>query len=458
MEHDKLDNKLKQKFESFEVNPPEMVWEKVKKNLDQTNSGATSSKKGNFLKPGIIPVLAVLLVGALSIFLLKNNKQAPKQGLTSSTEEVNNDIIVESIPVQPQKTLVVEEISQTHTPEKLSISIPDEPIINNNTIQKDSPVAQENISEPDLFKEETLIEKPTIEINKVEPGKSIVSKNISLDNQNDYIHSNMNYDDNIPGDSYSLTSMHSSLKDSILSLYQQELEFDSGNHWYLGFAYTIDQTNKQEMISDKFMSYSAEGTVAYSRKNFIIQTGLEVVRSMDRFDYSINHRTTDTLGSYQHVIGLDFDTTGSIPTPIYTTETAYAIDTLHHELQTEKELQYTYLQIPLTFGYQFSGRRNLSYAIRTGPIYSILIKDQNRTLIDEENYDITGYKDHSLSRLKTSWQYLIAVDINYQLNDKMNLYLEPRFKYYYNGVYNVQQIQKGKPYSIGLRFGIFYRL
>ncbi|MBI9033799.1 MAG: hypothetical protein JEZ03_04950 [Bacteroidales bacterium] len=451
MEFDKLDSKLQQKFESFEVNPPAHIWEKVKQNLEQSANESIPSKKDSFFKPRNISVLVILLAATLSV-LLFNKIQSPAK-LGESISEVRY------IPVPDQKSekeIVVEnEFVEDQTKE-------DKIIKSNIPFSENTPEIQTLVGEKQEIKTEILVIKNDVNISEDKQQTIVTKSDTPIDNITGKdlksVDENIIYEDNISGDSYQPKSMPGSLKDSIINLYNQELNLGSKGEWNLGFSYTVDQTNKQQGLSDKFMSYSAEATIAFKRNNIFFQSGLELVKSMDRFDYSISHQTYDYIGSYEHVYHVEFDISSGTPVPNYFTEQIDVYDSVAHEIKSEKEFQYTYLQIPLTIGYIFPARHKFSYSVRTGPIYSVLIKDEVRKLINEEEYDIIGIDDNSISRLDLNWQYLVAVDVNYQLNHHMNIYLEPRFKYYYEGVYKVNQIKKGKPYSIGLRFGLNYKL
>jgi hypothetical protein len=109
--------------------------------------------------------------------------------------------------------------------------------------------------------------------------------------------------------------------------------------------------------------------------------------------------------------------------------------------------RFTYLQIPIMFGYKFTFNK-LSVNMRLGGSYGILIKNSG------------SYVDNSISNIelpnlrKTMINMVASATIGYQLK-KMNVFIEPKFRLNSGSIITHPEIEQHYT-SIGCNFGLSF--
>jgi hypothetical protein len=133
------------------------------------------------------------------------------------------------------------------------------------------------------------------------------------------------------------------------------------------------------------------------------------------------------------------------------------IDTLlYHDSITKNS--YTYLRIPLYFSKQLFRSGKFSVGLKTGPSVEFMIT-RNET---QPQYILPGatlisVKNTSYSRLSTSWQWLIAPQLNWDITDKIIFRVEPAVTFYLNNLYDKNSRPATKPYGISITGGLIYK-
>ncbi len=198
-------------------------------------------------------------------------------------------------------------------------------------------------------------------------------------------------------------------------------------------------------------SYSLDLNAIYQFSEFIVQSGFGFGWSSDNGNYKIDYN--QYLGSYDDVYDVTFDTIGGQLIPIYHTESVNVYDTLDHVTISPTKRHFTYLNIPLLFGYRNEGKR-WGWNVKAGPSLSFLIKEDipDINLTDSQN-KILNVEDEIPGRLKTNWQFVISAGLSYKLSNTISLAVEPLFKYYVNPIHDQNGTKTGNPYSFGLRAG-----
>jgi len=203
-------------------------------------------------------------------------------------------------------------------------------------------------------------------------------------------------------------------------------------------------------------TYSLDVNAIYKFSGYFLQSGLGVSWASDEGNCEIDYN--EYLGSYEDVYNVTYDTIGNELNPIYHTETVNVYDSIDRVSIMPTKNHYTYLQIPLLFGYGNENRR-FGWFVKGGPSLSIMVHK------DLSSNDMSGTEDKVLSveneipsRINTNWQFVFSGGISYKLSNHLSLSAEPVFRYYLNSTYDRSQLEIKNPYSLGLRVGFLIDL
>jgi len=196
-------------------------------------------------------------------------------------------------------------------------------------------------------------------------------------------------------------------------------------------------------------SYSVDVNAIYEFSGYLIQTGIGINWLSDDGNYKFDYNKY--LGSYEDVYNVTFDTIGNEVIPTYHTETVDVYDTISHVSITPTNSNYTYLQIPVLFGYGHTGKR-FGWSVKGGPSLSILVYEDIADMNMSDSQDKILNVDNELpNRISTNWQFVLAGGVSYKLSNHLSFAVEPVFRYYINSVYD--NTANKNPYSLGLRAG-----
>jgi hypothetical protein len=195
----------------------------------------------------------------------------------------------------------------------------------------------------------------------------------------------------------------------------------------------------------------------YKISSFSIMSGVGFSRMEDIGSYQVNYVTNDSVGFYLRVVSF-------IPDPrnpgqvnyILTEEAIY--DSVPHYVMADKTNYYSYLDIPLAFGYTFFQKNRVSLTATAGIKFSVLIAKQEPPVdfwISEA--ELIDIERQIPARLNTTWRFTAGFDFGYLLTNKFSLHLEPNFEQYISPVYATQPgYEPRKPYVTGVKAGIRY--
>jgi len=201
----------------------------------------------------------------------------------------------------------------------------------------------------------------------------------------------------------------------------------------------------------------AEAVIHYKISSFSIMSGLGFSRMEDIGSYQVNYITNDSVGYFLRVVSFAPDprNPGQV-TYILREEAIY--DSVPHYAISDKTNYYTYIDIPLSFGYTFFQKNRVSFTAAIGIKFSILADKQEPAvdfwISDAELVDI---ERQIPTRLSTNWRFTAGIDFGYLFTKKFSLHLEPSFEQYISPVYAKQPGYKPKkPYVTGVKAGIRY--
>ncbi len=233
-----------------------------------------------------------------------------------------------------------------------------------------------------------------------------------------------------------------------------EIKSDYGKRGdlYFGLYFTPEVIFYPSDINTTNKSYSVDLNVTYKFSNYLLQSGVGIMSSSDDGQSKVDFEKF--LGSYEDVYDVTFDTITNGVVPVYHTETVNVYDSIQHVTVTPTKNKYTYLQIPILFGYTEEFKR-FSWFVKGGPSISLMVNENISSVnLDNDNNRIINVDSEVPSRIKANWQIVLSGGITYKLGNHVSIGVEPMVRFYMKSAYEQNTIQTKHPYSFGLRSGI----
>lgn len=420
-EFEHIDQMFRQKFESFEAEPPQNVWDNISHALDKFHGGAG-------FKTFLYSVFGFVLLGT-AVFLLKpfdKSNSFASSGSTSS--DFDKQIAYEpnisnqnpdnkentSIAIKPNQEQ--ENINKTET-EKSSIVYTSEKARKEEVKQPERTTNNSSLS--------TIEKKPDNRIAKVTDGQREISQvqNIS--------------ETRVRGSYY--------------------VPIRKAGDWKIGLSANPEITLYPDDTISNSRNYNIDFSLGYHRNNFFVQSGLGLAIARDEGSYKVDYESYDFIGEYDDLLNISFDSTENGVVPIYETKKVEVFDSIRHIKLSKTTNTYTYLQIPLLIGYQKQFNR-LGFYIKGGPNLSLLMSKHIPGAQLPDDIKIIDMEERITERIKTNWQLMFGAGVNYQLTDRWEVALEPTFRYYLNAAYDNKQLNTKHPYAFGIRAGVYLKL
>ena len=200
-----------------------------------------------------------------------------------------------------------------------------------------------------------------------------------------------------------------------------------------------------------------EAVFHYKISSFSIMTGLGFSRAEDIGSYKVNYITNDSVGYYLRVVSF-------IPDPRNPGNVTYIVrqepiyDSVPHYAITDKTNYYSYIDIPLSFGYNFFQKNRISLTISAGLKFSVLVsKEEPQVDFWISDAELIDIERQVPARMNTNWRFTAGVDFGYLFAKNFSLHLEPIFEQYISPIYVEQPgYAPKKPYVTGIKAGIRY--
>ena len=227
-------------------------------------------------------------------------------------------------------------------------------------------------------------------------------------------------------------------------------------HFSTGVQYTAEwMFNTLENV--KYVNdFGIEGIFTYGRYSVRTGLGLSITKGTNEIAVEYN----DYLGSYNKLDSMSFSWNGAAHDflPTYYMKNQDVYDSLLKLDQLKVMKRYTYLQVPLVFGYDFIRSGRFSAGFRAGPLISILLTSKQLS----EEYDPGQKKVISINNItpeqvSLNWQFMAGINASVGLSRTLRFEMEPMAKYYFNSVYEKSEITE-KPWSIGIRAAFIIKL
>ncbi|MBN2173640.1 MAG: outer membrane beta-barrel protein [Bacteroidales bacterium] len=461
-----IDDYFKDKFGDFQHEPPEHIWLNVKEALHGKKGG------GGLTKGGILGLSIILLVaGFVTLYLLLGNSgdgiitnempsavnsSGTTRGLNEALVAQNNEPNTTSSEQYNQAEVLPEE--QEYMPISVEVNKKkkngDKKSISNST--KDETIARnENIPSEKIGKSNLLAGSP-------ESIPYLPADDPELLAINDVIYIESSGTDEQEGSLIEENPGSESIENNTETSHESQPEisgpgiksdYGKDNELMFGLYFTPEVIFYPNDDNFTNRSYSIDLHAIYKFSGYFVQSGIGLSFASDQGKYKIDYNKY--MGSYEDVYDVTFDSTATGIIPNYHTENVRVYDSLTYIQIEPTKNHFTYLQIPVLFGYGSENRR-LGWFVKGGPSLSILVK--------EEVYNMDGMKEHKIlnvesdmpSRIKTNWQFMFSGGITYKIGNRLSLSVEPMVRYYINSTYDRTNSYTKHPYSVGLRSGLLY--
>jgi len=453
-EYKNIDDLFRNKFENFEPKPPEHVWKNIKTQISD-NRGAAGK---NGLSNGSLSIISILLisVGLLSSFLLINNQiNQPSQELIIADAQSDADYTIATNSKDSQELLTGDEDTYTvrgienHSGQSRIEGDKKKDGKKNKKGRKKSkkrgatsPEIKPEVTSdvlPEKIGKTSLLAKPeVIGLNDLK-ARTIVVAPVNNDKSGSKIYNR---------------------KENLLT---ETFEPSQGKHtansnlkgeWNLGLYFTPEMIRYPSDNNLNNYRYGLDVLATWKKNNLLVQSGIGISHVKDQGDFEVNYNKY--VGSYEDVYDVTFDSIGNEMVPTFHTETVNVFDSINHTSYMHTKRSYTYLQVPLLFGYTEEFRR-FGWFVKTGPAMLFLInKNVPEVSPTNDPYRLLTVNSDVPDRISTQWSYLFTAGINYKAGNNIHMSVEPLFRYHINPAYKRNSLSTKHPYSFGLRLGLLY--
>ncbi len=207
---------------------------------------------------------------------------------------------------------------------------------------------------------------------------------------------------------------------------------------------------------DQF-TFSVNADFGIVLNDFYVQSGIGYQKTKERGVYNYTYRTNDSIGYYNKVESFEINPQNPEEI-IYNTTKTTVYDSLVHINTTSPLFYYDYINLPVKLGYKVWDKNKLSLSLESGIVFSKLIKSKIPVAdFDLPESTLLQIEDATPTRTDMNLQWQLGLRFNYNIVNSLTLSLQPEFSKYLNSIYkNENSNPVIKPYSMGLRFGIYY--
>lgn len=429
-----IDQIIRQKFENFEPEPPVQVWENIRSSIPKTPPPQSST---GILLPIIVAVSILVFLSGLFHHYYNNNTEkiqtadagktihTASLGTTGSTT-VSDPGLQENFYQTPSEVPVISngsDIKAETSVNTVPVRLPFDQTIASDKKKKNEKKANANTAQ-------TLPSRGEYKPGLVQAIKS----------------GDLSYRDVVK---YNL-SMKEIRK---IQAYSEKASANPLN-WSVGVFFNPEMSSCNDATIENSVNYNVSILPRLSINNFFIQSGINTRFTHDKGQMTVDYRRY--LGSYEDVYLVTFDSTENGVIPTYYTETVEVFDTIAHYAAADTKARYTYLEIPVMFGYRYSFGKFSLFA-NAGPAASFRIgKYLPEAREPEDNAKIVNVNYQVPLRSSIDWQLLVGAGFDYQLADKLSFSMEPTYRQSLKSEYDLAGT-RGKTSSFGLRLGLNYK-
>lgn len=472
-ENKHIDDLFRGKFKDFELDPPDHVWSNIKTQIQDSGTGGSG---GKFPNGGIYSITILLILSSiLAWYLLSTSdngeNQIPENNITQSesidyksstrTVAINQNLEKENNPDHSNEAISAIPANKKKQKTRFDISEPAEVTIGKAklVVQETTPVNVITNADQQSGTNDLEYIDDIEELNMITPGgdKELLALNSESQSEGDNSNENTLIDTRTIAES-SVSKSENNIESGAGLETVPELRSDYGHkaNWAFGLFFTPEMIFYPDHNNFDNRSYALDVNAIYKFSGYMLQSGLGVSWTSDEGNCEIEYN--EFLGSYDDVYNVTFDTVGNELIPVYHTEPVKVYDSIDRVSIMPAKNHYTYLQIPLLFGYGNENRR-FGWFVKGGPSLSIMVhEDIASNNMSETEDKILQIENEVPSRIHTNWQFVFSGGVLYRLSNHLSFTAEPVFRYYLNSTYEKTNLNMKNPYSLGLRIGFLVDL
>jgi hypothetical protein len=235
---------------------------------------------------------------------------------------------------------------------------------------------------------------------------------------------------------------------------------------YAGPAFSWNSIKSTNTIGDDYASirskqengiltYAAGVDLSYTFHNFFVQTGIGLTKYGENANYNWNFISgIDTSNSYGYVNMITYPDPGNPNNTIIEFDSVWVHmdDTSTTNFLDKKANHYTYIDIPLMLGYNFTFHR-MSARVSAGVSLGFLTSANGSI----PNDDLSGFNNINNDMVKeTVLNCVFRAGLTYSLSRYISVFAEPEFKFTPTSIYNGDLPVNVKYYNTSLHLGINY--
>ena len=232
--------------------------------------------------------------------------------------------------------------------------------------------------------------------------------------------------------------------------------------YYISLNYTPEYfTSHSNLLTAKAdFANTTDLSLTISWRRLTLRTGLGIsFYNTDKYNYTVNYAKNQSIGTYSKVDSVSFSIIDNAIVPKYYTSQITVYNKVNQIYQSQVDKKYAYLQIPLIVGCRLNDMNRLTFTLNAGPVLSLtMFKKAGEITYPDNAVEIIDVKSNEISRVSSYWDMLVSLGINYRLTGRLSLNIEPQYKSSIGSVYTTSNPQLKKPYSVGLRSGIMFKL
>lgn len=207
--------------------------------------------------------------------------------------------------------------------------------------------------------------------------------------------------------------------------------------WQMGVSANVGEVVQKGRNPNLFYGGTVSGGLWHKKLKASIETGIGWTVYNDYGSVSTNVRITDSIP-------------GDTVHPVTHNDTTRV---------SASRYRYQYLQIPLFISKRIIGSNTFEFGITTGPVVGLLISQiqVSSSTSGPDNGEILSTANKDYTRLKTTWQWKLMLDLIWNINDRLSFNLSPSGIYYINNLYDRDNRPPDIPFGIGLNAGLIYK-
>lgn len=502
-ELNQFDQKIADKFQGFSEMPPPGIWDNIRSELDK--SAAPPPTSNSFL-PGtnifLRAMIAAVLLGVISwyVFLVDNTglnqRYQPRKGDITLVKPSSSDAMEAKNQISESETIKAEQsenittlqnqntrtgtstVNQTETtvdkmaqqkPAAVKKDVPAQTVQQESTQLAEQKPEQKNRAvphaepEPEMREpvntEELALQRAEISTPELEAALATTEKK---EKDAEPAKTDEKKDDS---QQKTYVKREQDGKYNFSRMDAEPFEQEPSKPYSLGLYVNADQIYNTADARDGANNGYGVGLVGryHMNQNYFVETGLGAYRTEDGWDYIVDYRANEVVNTFEQVDSFSLEVVQGPNGPdtniIFHTVTGYNYDSVDRVSNDISKRQYTYLTVPLMVGYNNNFKR-FKYSVSTGLIMSLVVHEKQISGdFNQQNARIISVKEQIYNRISTNWHYSLNLGFGYQFNHRWSMMLEPELRVYLNELYESSPVNgsQKKPYSLGMRAGLYYR-